>query len=105
MVVDGEFKWTRKDSAVQMPAKPNIRTNGGREVPCFDTKLALQNRVMVNQESLIETFQYELSDYPPALFANGLMRDPGKTKFSKYLNVKRGEICHYPIFQCLKTWP
>ena len=66
--VDGQFKWNKKECAIQMPSKPCIRaTADGKKETRFDTELALQ-RLMINKESALEAFNYEMANYPPALF-------------------------------------
>ena len=86
IVVEGEYKWSNTDCAVQMPAKPRIGASKDEINPAraFDTNLAHQ-KIMIDTESLLEAFKYELSNYPPSLFNNGQMRDPGKAKFANYL--------------------
>ena len=61
-----------------------VMPDGKKEVRAFDTALALQ-WVVINAKSIPESFQYELSDYPIALFSNGQMKDAGKWKFAKRL--------------------
>ena len=61
IVVEREYKWSKTDCVVQMPAKPRIGAS----------------KDGVNTQSLPEAFKYELSDYPRSLFNNGQMRDPG----------------------------
>ena len=92
VVVEGRFKWNRKDCVTQMPSKPRIlkTSDGKKEARVFDTALALQ-RVMINAESIPEVFQYELSDYPTALFSNSQMKDAGKWRFAKHLSNTWGE--------------
>ena len=92
IVVEGRFKWNRKDCVTQMPSKPRfVKTSDGKkEARVFDTTLALQ-WVMINAESIPEAFQYELSDYPTALFSNGQMKDAGKWRFAKHLCNTWGE--------------
>ena len=92
VVVEGRFKWNRKDCVTQMPSKPRIvKTSDGRkEARVFDTALALL-RVMINAESIPEAFQYELSDYPTTLFSNGQMKDAGKCRCAKHLCNTWGE--------------
>ena len=86
VVVEGRFKWNRKDCVTQMPSKPRIvkTSDGKKETRVFDTALA-QQRVMINAESITEAFQYELSDYPTALYSDGQMKDAGKWRFAKHL--------------------
>ena len=86
VVVEGKFKWNRKDCVTHMPSKPHIMVipDGKKEARIFDTALALQ-RVSINTESIPEAFQHELSDYPTVLFSNGQMKDAGKWKFAKRL--------------------
>ena len=92
VVVEGRFKWNRKDCVSQMPSKPRIvKTSGGKkEARVFDTALALQ-RVMINAESIPEAFQHELSDYPTALYSDGQKKDAGKWRFAKHLCNTWGE--------------
>ena len=77
-MVEGEYKWSKTDCVVQMPAKPRIGASkdGVNSARAFDTNLALQG-IMINAQCLPEAFKYELSDYPRSLFNNGQMRDPG----------------------------
>ena len=42
-------------------------------------------RHWINDESIAEAFQYELSGFPPSLYHNGHMRMAAKRKFSNYL--------------------
>ena len=79
VVVEGRFKWNRKDCVTQMPSKPRIvkTSDGKKEARVFDTALVLQRVMYYNAESIPEAFQYELSDYPTALFSNGQMKDTG----------------------------
>ena len=92
VVMEGRFKWNRKDCVIKMSSKPRIMktSDGKKEARVFDTALALQ-RVMINAESIPEAFQYELSDYPTALFSNGQMKDAGKRRFAKHLCNTWGE--------------
>eukprot|EP00116_Pleurobrachia_bachei_P000625 sb/3460887/ len=83
----GSFKWSMADCARQMPPTPRVRgmANGKTSTKAsFDTNLALQ-RIMVNTESVSEAFSHELADYPPSMFQNGLMRDPGKSRYANKL--------------------
>ena len=86
VVVDGMFKWSRKKCAKQMPSKPRIQitTVGKKETRVFATEFARQ-RVMINEDFATKAFQYELSDFPPAVFHNGQMRKASKHKFLNYL--------------------
>ena len=83
VVVEGRFKWNRKDYVTEMPSKPRIvkTSDGKKEAMVFDTALALL-RVMINAESIPEAFQYELSYYPTTLFSNGQIKDAGKWRFA-----------------------
>ena len=78
IVVEGEYKWSKTDCVVQMPAKPRIGASkdGVNPARAFDTNRVLQ-RIMINAQSLPEAIKYELSDYPRSHFNNGQMRDPG----------------------------
>ena len=53
VVVEGKFKWNRKDCVTQMPSKPRIMVmpDWKKEARIFDTAVALQ-RVMINAESI-----------------------------------------------------
>ena len=91
-MVEGRFKWNRKDCVTQIPSKTRMvkTSDGKKEARVFDTALALL-RVMINAESIPEAFQYELSDYPTTLFSNGQMKDAGKWRFAKHLCNTWGE--------------
>ena len=85
-MVEANFKWNRKEYVNQMPSKPQIIVISDlkKEARVFDTALNLQ-RVLIKAESISKEFQYELSDYPTALFINGQMKDAGKWRLAKHL--------------------
>ena len=90
--MEGKFKWNRKECAIQIFSKPCIMVmpDGKKKARLFDTALALE-WVMIKTESIPESFQYELNDYPTALFSNGLMKDVGNWRFAKHFYNTRGE--------------
>ena len=65
IVIEGEYKWSKTDCVVQMPAKPRIGAskNGVNPARAFATNLALQ-RIVINTQSLPEAFKYELRGHP-----------------------------------------
>ena len=69
-----------------MPSKPRIQitADAKKETRVFATEFARQ-RVMINEGFATKAFQYELSDFPPAVFHNGQMRKASKHKFLNYL--------------------
>ena len=88
VVVNGMFKWSRKKCAKQMPSKPQIKitADGKKETRVFATEFA-RRRVMINEDFATKAFhfQYEQSDFPPAVFHNGQMRKVSKHTFLNYL--------------------
>ena len=53
-------------------------------------------RHWINEESIVEAFQYKLNGFPPVLLKNGHMRVAAKHKFSNYLCNTWGDR---PIFE------
>ena len=62
-----------------MPSKARIQITADRkkQAQVFTTELARQ-RVIINEEFTTKTFQYKLSDFPPAFLHNGQMREAAK---------------------------